>query len=175
MLFRGRDTDWTNAKRFDSPVDEFVLTQENGLTIVRVAGASDRVVAHFVALSFEMPAFVDVAIDELRTGRSWRAEGRPLSDARHELTRVAPTLAEFGGVEWSLYTREDQLTVTPDVELYIMSRTDRWLYLLEGRGIVERRTIRGRSWQLPHDRFPEAPALVAAIGAVAEHLGLVTA
>ena len=81
-------------------------------------------------------------------------------------------LAQFGGVDWSIYTREDQICLTAHVELYVISRTDRWLYLVENRGLRERQAVRGRSWRIPRDGFPEAPPLVGAMAEVVKRLGL---
>ena len=69
-------------------------------------------------------------------------EGRersPLPDVRDTIARLKLLLARFGGVELSVYTPEDQLTLNPHLELFIYSRTDRWLYLLEGEGWRSRR------------------------------------
>jgi hypothetical protein len=172
MLFRGRPSEESSARRFDTPADEFTVAQESGLTIIRIVGSSEHVLAHMYALSAELPGSVDVAIDELRTGRSWRGEGRPLTDVRDALNGAKKVLGEFGGVEWSIFNREDQITVTPHVELYIVSRTDRWLYLVENRGVQERQVLRGRSWRIARDGFPDAPQLVTAIAAAVTRLGL---
>jgi hypothetical protein len=75
-------------------------------------------------------------------------------------------------VEFTLYTADDQLTLTPQLELFIYSRTDKWLYLLQGKGLEERASLADRSWRSQSwDRAP-APSLSAAIASAAERLAL---
>ena len=45
-------------------------------------------------------------------------------------------------MELSVYTGDDQLTLNPYLELFIYARTDRWLYLLEGKGLEEQSRVR---------------------------------
>ena len=40
------------------------------------------------------------------------------------------------------------------LELFIYARTDRWLYLLQGKGLEERRLVRTNSWKLSRHEFP---------------------
>ena len=42
-----------------------------------------------------------------------------------------------GGVEPAVYTADDQLVLSPMLELWIYSRTDRWAYLLVGQGLEQ--------------------------------------
>jgi len=71
-----------------------------------------------------------------------------------------------------VYTSEDQLTLTPDLELYVFARTDRWLYILQGKGLVETVTPAPEAWRLRPDELGPAPELTDALGATAERLGL---
>jgi hypothetical protein len=75
-------------------------------------------------------------------------------------------------VEFSVFNSEDQLTLTPNIELYIYSKTDRWYYLLEGKGLEEQKTLQERTWKQEGTRFPAAPELVNAIQTAVERLGL---
>jgi hypothetical protein len=81
-------------------------------------------------------------------------------------------LARYGGVEFAVYTGDDQLTVNPHLDLFIYARTDRWLYLLEGKGIEEQARVRAKSWRVNRQHFPAAPDLVNAITTAADRLGL---
>jgi len=53
-----------------------------------------------------------------------------LPDVRDAVARLKVPLSTYGGVEITLFTPEDQLTLTPQIELFIYSRSDRWMYLL---------------------------------------------
>ena len=138
MLFRGREPEASIWRRFAPSVEAFTVSDEGGLTIIRASATAERLLDHLRALVEELPPFVDVAIDDLRTGRSWAAEARPRRDVSEVILTNSGTFARYGGVELSVYTRGDQLTLTPHLELYIYARTDRWVYLLQGRGLEER-------------------------------------
>ena len=100
---------------------------------------------------------------------------RALPDVRDAIARLKVPLATYGGVEISLYTADDQLTLTPQLELFIYARSDRWLYLLQGKGLEERAALADRSWRAQGwDRAP-APTLSAAIATAAERLSLTQA
>jgi hypothetical protein len=81
-------------------------------------------------------------------------------------------LARFGGTQVSIYTSEDQLSLNEHLELFIYSKSDKWLYLLEGRGLEEMPRVRTKSWKLKRQAFPAAPDLVNALAGAAERLGL---
>jgi hypothetical protein len=71
-----------------------------------------------------------------------------------------------------VYTGDDQLTLNPHLEMFIYARTDRWLYLLEGRGLEEHPRVRSKSWKTNRQHFPAAADLVNAVTAASERLGL---
>ena len=105
----------------------------------------------------------------------WKGETIALPDVRDAVARLKVPLATYGGVEFSLYTPDDQLTLTPQLELFIFGRSDRWLYLLQGKGLEERASLADRSWRSEAwDRAP-APTLTSAITAAAERLSLTQA
>ena len=99
------------------------------------------------------------------------AAASPVPQPR-SIARLKILLARYGGVELSVYTGDDQLTLNPYLELFIYSRTDRWLYLLEGKGLEEQPQVRTKSWKTNRQHFPAAPDLVNAVTAAAERLGL---
>jgi hypothetical protein len=91
---------------------------------------------------------------------------------REAIARLKILLARYGGAEVSVYTPDDQLTLNPYLEMFIYARTDRWLYLLEGKGLEEQGRVRTKSWKTNRQQFPAAPDLVKAVTAAAERLGL---
>jgi hypothetical protein len=58
------------------------------------------------------------------------------------------------------------------LELFIYSRTNRWLYVLQGKGLEERHSVQAKSWRLARRELPRAPELVAAIATLADTLRL---
>jgi hypothetical protein len=172
MLFRGRNPDITVWKRFRSGVDGFTFEKNGDHYEAYVAANAERVVDLFHTLSEQLAPAIDCAMADLRTETSWSGESVALPDVRDAVARLKVPLATYGGVELALYTSEDQLTLTPQLELFIYARSDKWLYLLQGKGLEERAALADRSWgSQAWDRAP-APTLSAAIAATAERLSL---
>jgi len=175
MFFRGRQPETSIWRRFRTAVDGFTFVKEPDYYAAHVVANAERVVDLFHVLMEHMPPAVDVAIEDARTGRKWRGEGVALPDVRDAVARVKASLAAFGGVEIAVYTSEDQLTLNPVLELFIYARSDQWLYILQGKGLEERRAVRTRSWKLRSHEYPPAPELVEAVAAAAASLGLLPA
>ena len=172
MLFRGRQPEASIWRRFRTAADGFTFAQEDDHFAAHVVANAERVVDLFYALSEHLPPAVDVVIDDLRSGRTWRGESIALPDVREQIARVKLIIARFGGVEFTVFSAEDQLSLNPYLELFVYAKTDRWLYLLEGKGLEEQRVVRSKSWKVKRQQFPAAAELVNAIDAAAERLGL---
>lgn len=172
MLFRGKNPDATVWKRFRSGVDGFTFGMEGEFFEAYVGANAERVVDLFYTLSEQLAPAIDCVISDLRSETSWHGESIALPDVRDAIARLKVPLATYGGVEFALYTPDDQLTLTPQLELFVYSRTDKWYYLLHGKGLEERASLADRSWgSQSWDRAP-APTLSAAIAAAAERLSL---
>ena len=172
MFFRGRQPDASIWRRFRVSADGFTFVQEEDVYVAHVVANAERVVDLFYTLTEQMPPAVDIVIDDLRSGRSWKGESAPLPDVREAIARLKNLVGRFGGVEVSVYTADDQLTLNPYLELFVYARTDRWLYLLEGKGLEEQPHVATKSWKVNRRHFPAAPDLVNAVTAAAERLGL---
>jgi len=139
--------------------------------VARVNANAERVLELMHALSSELLPAVDVALTDHRRGLHWRGEVVALPDVRGALARLKLPLAAYAGVELALYTTEDQITLTPSLELYLYGRSDRWSYILLGKGLME-------SESLPVDRerivgsLSPAPELASAIDQMVERLSL---
>jgi len=175
MLFRGRNPDVTVWKRFRSGVDGFTFARRDEHYEAFVGANAERVVDLFYTLSEVLAPAIDTAIEDLRSETSWRGESIALPDVRDAVARLKVPLATYGGVEFTLYTADDQLTLTPQLELFIYSRSDRWLYLLQGKGLEERASLADRSWRSEAWDRALAPTLTSAITAAAERLTLTRA
>ena len=172
MFFRGRQPEGSVWRRFRAGTDGFSFIREDDYYAAHVAANAERVVDLFHALTEHLPPAVDVALEDVRSGLSWKGENIALPDVREVIARMKSPLSTFGGVEFAVYTSEDQLTLNPHLELFIYARTDRWLYLLEGKGLEEQRRVRTKSWKIKRQEFPAAPDLVSGVTAAAERLGL---
>jgi hypothetical protein len=172
MFFRGRQPEASIWRRFRTSADGFTFTKEEDLWVAHVVANAERVVDLFYILSENLPPAVDVCIEDLRSGRTWKSDGAPLPDVREAIARLKSLLGRYGGLEVSLFTGDDQLTLNPYLELYIYSRSDRWLYMLEGKGLEEQPRVRTKSWKTNRRQFPAAPELVSAVAGAVERLGL---
>jgi hypothetical protein len=172
MLFRHEPPPTRVAERFRSSEAVFSAGMERGLHVVRVAAGMERSVELLHALTEHLPAVVDCAIDCLRSKRKFVGEGLSLPEVRETIARLKVPLVQSGGVEVAVYTAEDQLVLSPLLELWIYSRTDRWVYLLVGQGLEQVDAIEPRGWTVRRDEFVGAPDLVAAVEKTAERLTL---
>ena len=172
MFFRGRQAEVSIWRRFKVGADAFTFSVNDGVYSSHVVANAERVVDLFHALSEHLRPAVDVALVDQRSGRSWRGEALPLDDVRDQLARLKVLLGRYGGVELSVYTADDQLTLNPYLELFIYARTDRWYYLLEGKGLEEQQVVRTKSWKQQRSQFPAAAELVNALQTMVERLGL---
>jgi hypothetical protein len=116
-----------------------------------------------------------VSIVDARDKRKWRGDRLALPDVRDALTRIKSLVAAAGGLEIAVYSSEDQLTLNPMLELFIYARTDRWLYLLQGKGLEERSLVRTNSWKVSHHEFQPAPELTSALDSFVDSLKLTPA
>lgn len=172
MLFRGKQPEASIWRRFRASSDGFTFSEDDGVYVAHVVANAERVVDLFWTLSELLSPAVDVHIEELRSARAWKGEALPLPDVRDMVARLRLLIARYGGIEVSVFDAEDQLSLNAHLELYIYSRSDKWLYLLEGRGLEERTRLREKSWKMKRQAFPAAPDLMNAMATAAERLGL---
>ena len=172
MLFRGRQPETSLWRRFRTSADGFSFLEEEDLYSAHLVANAERVVDLFEALLEHLPPAVDVYVRDARTERRWEGKAVALPDVRDAVARLKAPLARFGGVEVSVFTTEDQITLNPVLELFIYARSDQWLYILQGKGLEERRTVRTKSWRLKQQEFPPAPELTQALEQAATSLGL---
>ncbi|GJG88427.1 hypothetical protein tb265_36080 [Gemmatimonadetes bacterium T265] len=175
MLFRGRQPAASVWRRFRSDADEFTVVADDAYVEVRVAANAERAVDLLYALSEQLPPAVDVWIEDVRAHAAWRGVNVPLPDVREAIARLKVPLAAYGGVEFAVYNADDQLTLAPDLTLYVYARSDRWIYVLQSFGLIESSTLAGDGYQLAPDELGDAPELADALVSVAERLGLVGA
>ena len=111
----------------------------------------------------------------MRDGVRWSGELLALPDVREAIGRLRLILATYGGVEVTIVTPDDQLTLTPEMGLIIYSRSDRWLFVLEGLGLVERAALPSAVWTLDRRALSPIATLTDALESASARLGLVAA
>lgn len=172
MLFRARLPDTTVWRRFRPREDVFAFRREGALYVAEVAAGSERSVDLLHALLEQLPPVVGLALECMRTGREYVGEQLQLAEVREAVARLKVPLVASGGVELTVFTADEQLSLSPLLDLWIFATSDRWLSLLQERGLEERAELPRRSWSLGRDEFGGAPELVGAIVAAAGRLTL---
>jgi len=174
-LFRTKTPDSTVWKRFRSGQDGFTFTRTGDIYEAKVVANAERVVDLFYTLSELMAPAVDVFIRDERSQSSWAGQTVALPDVRDAVARLKVPLSTYGGVEVTLFTPEDQITLSPQLELFIYSRSDRWMYLLSSMNLEERASLEERLWGMQSWERTPAPALSDAVAAAAERLSIKSA
>jgi hypothetical protein len=172
MFFRGRQPETSIWRRFRAGADGFTFVKEDDYYAAHIVANAERVVDLFHVLTSHLPPAVDVSITDARSKRTWKGENIALPDVRESIARMKVPLAASGGVEIAVYSPEDQITLNPQLELFIYARSDSWLYILQGKGLEEQRLVRTRSWKASRGSYPPAPDLDEAVRATAERLAL---
>ena len=160
------------AIRFHRDSAWSVASRDGDVRIWRVQAPSERAVDLFLRLSSHLDAVVDVAIEHPRDGRSWFGALRELNETREALARLRWPLSSNGGVELTLVTADDQVSLMPTLDLFIYARSDRWCALLEGEGILAREIAPPPLWLPSQVPWSPAPDLSAALATAVERLEL---
>ena len=171
-LFKDRQRNPTPGGRFRPDADVFAMRREADVFVAEVRASPERSVELFHELTGMMPEIVDLAVHCFRTGREYVGEGLHLSEVTDTVARLKVPLTASGGVEVSVYTGDEQLCLSPLLDLWVYAKSDRWLYLLLGRGLEERADLPPREWSVPPNEFTGAPELVDAVTSTAERLTL---
>ncbi|MBA4070580.1 MAG: hypothetical protein C0497_01905 [Gemmatimonas sp.] len=171
-LFRHHAPATRVGERFRSGEAVFSIEMRDGLFAMRIGAGMERSVELLHALAEHLPPVVDCAIDCLRSKRRFVGEGLSLPEVRESIGRLKVALVQSGGVEVAVYTAEEQLVLSPMLDLWIYSRTDRWVYLLVGEGLEEVDAVLRRGWNVGRDEWIGAPEVVAAVEKTAERLTL---
>jgi len=173
MIFRGQPQQVTVWRRFRSGRDGFTFNETvEGLFEAHVAANAERAVDLMYVLSEDLPPAVDVALTDRRTQASWLGTDVALPDVRDSIARLKIPLATYAGVDITIYTADDQLSLTAALDLYAIGRSDRWLYLLQSRGLDRYGAVAEKAWRgQPWDKS-SAMVLSTALAATADRLSL---
>lgn len=160
------------ANRFRSSADWFIASETAAVHIIRIGAAGERAVDLLHALSAHLPADVNVAIESVRGPASWSGHQCSRNETRETLARLKLLLATYGGVEFAVFTSNDQLTLTPELEVVIYSRGDAWPARLRALGLEQREVAPAAVWRPNREALREAPELDDALLAAARRLKL---
>lgn len=172
MISTGRTDASVIAQRFRSGADWFVSLNQPDVYTYLVGAASERSLDIMQSLVGFLPESVSVSISSLRERKSWWDNACPRSEVRDVLARLKVLLAGYGGVEFAVYTSSDQLTLTPELELVIYSRTAAWPARLLRAGLEERAAPPTAVWKPSRVELPPAPELLDSIAGAVRRLNL---
>jgi hypothetical protein len=134
---------------------------------------ADRTIELYLALLEHLDPAVDLYLDDWRTGERWKGEDLAMADVRDAVARAKQALASHGGTELSVVSGREQVTLSANLEVFTFADTDRWLYLLQGKGLRRLPRLRKRSWWLHRGEFAPAASATAAVQQTVERLRLV--
>lgn len=170
--FRGQVPDVSVWRRFRDTTDAYAVMHRDGLVGTRALGNAEAMVALFLELVGEFPGMFSLHVDDWRDDAAWTAgevTQAGLLDAFHAI-RVG--VISSGGVEFTLTSAEEQLSLSAHLEVVTWSRTDRWLYLHDRAGLRERPSVRGRLWRPKRGAFPQSEAVTSGLRGFVQALGL---
>lgn len=162
-LFRGPVPEVSVWRRFRDATDIYAVVRRDGLVGTRALGNSEAMVELFLELVSEFPNLFALTLDDWRNRRVWRAEGVTQSALLDAFYSLRVPLLGAGGVEFTLESAGDQLSLSAHLEVITWSRTDRWLYLHDRAGLRERPRVRGRLWRPERGAFAPAGTLTAGV------------
>jgi len=174
-FFRGPVPEVSVWRRFRDASDTYMLLRRDGLVGTRALGNAEAMVELFLELTAECSPFFTLTVDDWRNDRTWRAEGLTQAALLDAFYPLRVPLIGAGGVEFTLDTGSDQLTLSAHLEVVTWSRNDRWLYLHDRAGLRERPRVRGRLWRPDRNAFPPAGALTAGVDTLVRMLALQSA
>jgi hypothetical protein len=160
------------ASRFRSGADWFVRSKVGEVHTLRIGVSGERAIDLMHALAGGLPQDIHVSVESVREAQGWTGSAVSRNESRDALARLKLLLASYGGVEFALYTTDDQLTLTPELEVVVYSRTERWIRRLVSMGLEERDTLPALVWRPTRHALAPAPELSEALASAVHRLGL---
>ena len=147
------------ALRFRSSADWFTQSELDGIFTCFIGANSERAVDLMHSLSQLFPDSFSVSISALRERQSWWDNACARTEVRDVLARLKVLLAGYGGVEFAIYTSDDQITLTPELQLIVYSRSAKWRELLLDMGLEEKAEAPPAVWCVSRNSLVPAPEL----------------
>lgn len=171
VFIRGRHPEAVIWRHFRRPGDGFSFGKHrSGVYEARLLPNADRAIDLFLSLLESLEPAVDVFIHDWRSAERWTGSDLATGDVRDTIARARQTLARCAGLEISVTTSTEQLALSANLELFIYAVTDRWLYLLQGKGLRRVNGLRPRSWKLQMGEFAASVEAERALRLIVERL-----
>ncbi len=177
MFIRAPYADGASPYHFRTAIDGFVFGRrgDGGIFEARIHANADRAIDLFLACFDHLPPALSLDIDDARSGERWLGAELANDELRDAIARAKLQLSTTAGMEITVFTDDEQVTLTPNLQVVIYARSDRWLYLLQGKGLKRVRTLEPRSWTLERGEFPPSADSMRALGSIVLRLRLVRA
>lgn len=175
-------------QRFRLPDEGFEFGEAGSLYRARIVAGSQRALSHFHALIGYLASSVSLRLQDIRPVdphqpretedeqvlagfASWQGDGLDQEKVRIAMHGARGVLAREGGVEVAVFDDEDQVSLGPNLDVFVYARTARWYPLLRGLGLVRYQAIPPRSWRLRPTEFPPSEAVRRTIRDIARRFG----
>ncbi|HYW51256.1 MAG TPA: hypothetical protein VE861_11650 [Gemmatimonadaceae bacterium] len=159
-------------RRFRDASDTYMVLRRDALVGTRALGNAEAMVELFIELVPEFVNIFTLTVDDWRNEAVYRAEGVTQAALLDAFYALRVPLIGAGGVEFTLESPTDQLSLSAHLEVVTWSRTDHWLYLHDRAGLRERPRLRGRLWRPDRGAFPPASGLTAGLRTFVRSLAL---
>lgn len=135
------------------------MSELDGLYTCIIGANSERAVDLLHTLALQFPEAFSVSISSIRERMSWWDNACARTEVRDVLARLKVLLAGFGGVEFAIYTPDDQITLTPELQLIVYARSAKWRAVLLDMGLEEKAETPAPVWCVSRDSLIPAPEL----------------
>jgi hypothetical protein len=152
-------------RRFRDTTDAFAVLRNGALTGARAIGNAEAMVELFLEMVPEFPNIFSLTVDDWRGGAVWHADSVTQAAFLDAFYALRIPVSGAGGVEFTLASEGEQLSLSSHLEVVAWAPTDRWLYLMERAGLREKSQLRGRLWRPARGAFPAAPSLASGLDA----------
>lgn len=171
-FFRGPVAEVSVWRRFRDATDIYAVLRRDDLIGTRAIGNAEAMVELFIELVPQFDNIFSLTVDDWRNGIAWCGEGITQAALLDAMYTLRVPLIGSGGVEFTLATASDQLSLSAHLEVVTWSLTDRWLYLHDRAGLSERPDVQGRLWRPDRGAFPPANTLTAGVTSLVRALAL---
>ena len=172
VFIRGKNPESVIWHHFRGPGDGFAFGRSGDIYEARLLPNADRAIDLFLALLEYLQPAVTVYIHDWRTGERWTGADLANVDVRDAMARARQALSRAAGVEVTVHAPDEQLSLSANLELFVYAETDRWLYLLQGKGLRRVARLRARSWRLKPGEFAPSDESSRAVRLTVERLRL---
>ncbi|MGQ0646741.1 MAG: hypothetical protein ACT4P7_04160 [Gemmatimonadaceae bacterium] len=172
MFIRGPHPESVIWHHFRGAADGFVFGSRGAVFEAQLVPNADRTIELYLAVLEHFDPAVDVHLEDWRTGARWSGEDLDITEVRDSVARAKHALGSHAGTEVTVVSGKEQATLTPNLEVFVFSDTDRWLYLLQGKGLRRMASLRTRSWWLRRGEFGSSAVAEAAVRLTVERLHL---